>query len=764
MDKTPINAPEGFAWIESATSHTVADAEVVFSLAASDAAAARLILRVEREDVWRVRFEPEGAESPPATGMLVDPLDAPLAPEIREEEDAIIVASGRIEARVRKDPFSLAFLDESGFDVLRDNPNDVDGLGQPFTLPLGYVKREGRIVETTQSFHLRQDEAIYGLGEKFTPLDKNGQTIVSWTRDAFGSTSERSHKNVPFFYSDRGYGFFLHSSARATFEMGTVSRQSHTARVEAPSFEYFAIFADDPATILREYARLTGFAPVPPRWTFGLWISSGGTYRDQAAMEKLIAGFEEDDVPHDVVHVDPWWMRWRKYCDFEWNRDAFPDPKKFIEDLHRRGLKLCLWEHSYISVESELYDYGKERGYFAKTPDGEPYIIDYGLSLAPRPDGVIRVATPETSWNARVAIIDLTNDEAYRWFQELHRPVLEMGADVFKTDFGEDVPEDAVFANGKTGAEMHNLYPFLYNQAVYEATREVRGEAAVWARSGTAGNQRYPIHWSGDPGADFDNLACTIRGGLSFGQSGFPFWSHDIGGYRGTPTPHLYIRWAQFGLLSSHSRMHADSPREPRHFGERAVEIVREFVKLRYRLFPYLYSASIEASKTGMPVLRAMPLAYPGDLNARGKDLQYMLGSRLLVAPIYDEGFARSVYLPEGSWLDFWTREKYEGGRNYVVEAPLERIPIFVKAGAVLPTMKPSNRIPVAPVDPLVLEIYPGGEDAFRYYDDDGEFLFRTERKGDETSFVTDGKFTRAITLRYMGKSDAFDVELAPKK
>ncbi len=441
---------------------------------------------------------------------------------MRPEPDGLAVTGLRFGLRIGFTPLSLRLLDRRGRPLLADNPADVDGLGRPFVPPLGFV-REGRAaIRTTQSFKLGPEEHLYGLGEKFTRLDKAGSRLVSWTRDALGSTSERSHKNIPFLWSDRGWGLFVDGGARIDWDLGATSTQSFTVSVAGGTLDAYAFFGPAPARLLKRYTDLTGRAPVPPKWSFGLWVSSGGTYRTQAEIEALVDGLAGHDIPAGVVHVDPWWMRWRQYCDFRWNREAFPHPDSLIRKLHGLGLKLCLWEHPYISIESDLFELGKRKGYFLKRPDGGVYVIDYGLSLAPRPDGIVRRAGRADSWNARVAIIDLTNPEALAWFKDLHRPLLRQGVDVFKTDFGEDIPADAVFHDGTTGATRHNIYPLLYNQAVAEVTREERGYGLVWSRSGAAGSQRYPVAWSGDPAADWDSLAATVRGGLSAGPVRHP--------------------------------------------------------------------------------------------------------------------------------------------------------------------------------------------------------------------------------------------------
>lgn len=760
MERTlPYHAPADFDWVTRLADWRLEADTLYLTAHTAVGKEAKLTCCAITPYLWRVTFIAPGGQLDPPTSIIVGDTSSRVPLQVQESADGLRVSSGELTLHLGRDPWFLRLLDPAGRDLLRENPTDVDGLGRPFVWPLGYFW-EGGAPRVCESFHLRPDEHLFGLGEKFTPLDKVGQRIVTWTVDALGSTSERSHKNIPFLLSTRGYGLLLDTGARITWELGTVSCQSYTAIAETAALDMYLIYGPTPAEILERYTALTGRAPLPPKWTFGLWVSSCGSYRDQAAMQKLVDGLGEHDLPADVVHVDPWWMTWRKYCDFTWDRAAFPDVEGFIADLHARDLHLCLWEHPYISVESELFEVGKREGYFVRRPDGEVYIIDYGLSLAPRPDGVVRFATPETSWNARVAIVDFTNPAAYRWYQELHRPVLRMGADVFKTDFGEDIPHDAVFFNGQTGATMHNLYPLLYNQCVFEVTQQERGYGVVWSRSGTAGNQRYPVCWSGDPAADFDSLACTIRGGLSVGLAGVPFWSNDIGAFRGMPSPQLYVRWAQFTLLCSHARMHGDTPREPWVFGAEALAIVRRYTLLRYRLFPYLYSLAHQAHRTGLPVIRAMPLVFPDDPNTCDKDLQFMLGPWLLVAPIYDAGEERTVYLPEGVWFDFWTGERFAGPATLRVRAPLDTLPLFVRGGAILPMMQEARRIPKGAIDPLILEIYPHGRGIYTLYEDEGETTVHCEAQEHAIELRIEQAMPRQLVVHMHGAGAVSQVDV----
>lgn len=722
---------------------------------------ARLAFRAVSPGTWRMMVRTPGAPAARPTPMVIPTETTPVPLAAKEKDGRLLVSGPELGLEIGLDPWGLRFIDRNGRAILADNPADVDGLGRPAVPPFGLVSGPGRGASISASFHLTPDERLYGLGEKFTRLDKAGRRFVSWTLDALGSTSERSHKNVPFLWSSRGFGLFLDTGARIAWDLGSTSLQSWAFEAEIPALDIYVFHGPRPDRILAAFTALTGRAPALPKWSFGLWLSSGGTYRDQASIEALLDGVEKHRLPADVIHIDPWWMRWRNYCDFEWDSRAFPHPERLIRRIHELGLKLCLWEHPYISVESELYELGKAKGYFVLRPDGGVYVIDYGLSLAPRPDGRVRLAGPKETWNAPVAIIDLTNPAARAWFQDLHRPLLRAGVDVFKTDFGEDIPEDARFHDGRTGTTMHNLYPLLYNAAVFEVTAEEKGRGLVWSRSGTAGSQRFPVAWSGDPASDFDSLAATVRGGLSAGMSGIPFWSHDIGGYRGTPDAELYIRWAQFGLFSSHSRMHGASPREPWLFGKRALDIVKKIAVLRYRLFPYISSTALEARDTGMPVIRALPLVFPDDRNAAAWDHEYMFGPSFLVAPVIrrmdDLGCSKGrpagpprypVYLPRGEWVDYWTGRTYRGPAVIDASAPLDILPLFVRAGAIVPMMRAGRRIQEGRVDPLEVEIYPLGSSRYALLEEEGQTDFRLERERKGHVLDWSGTFQRKLGIR----------------
>jgi alpha-D-xyloside xylohydrolase len=405
----PHDAPETFDRVGCVKDWQGENETLILSLLTESGKEAVIKFRAESPGIWRITFFPPGLPSDSREPVAAQPVLTPLPLEAERTEEGLRASGPELSLEIKMRPWAMRFLDGHGHEVFGENPADVDGLGRPFVLPLGYVQKEGRITQVTESFNLRPGECLFGLGEKFTRLDKAGQRIVGWTQDALGSTSERSYKNIPFLWSSRGYGLMLDTAARITWDLGASSCQSAAVITEDSVFDAYLIYGPTPAKILEQYASLTGHAPLPPKWTFGLWLSSGGTYRNQGDIESLIAGLERHEIPADVIHIDTWWMRPRKYCDFQVDREAFPRLDELIEKIHGRGLKLSLWEHPYISVESDLFEEVKAKGYFVRRPDGEVCVIDYGLSLAPRPDGIARQALPADSWNARVAIIDLTN-------------------------------------------------------------------------------------------------------------------------------------------------------------------------------------------------------------------------------------------------------------------------------------------------------------------------------------------------------------------
>jgi alpha-D-xyloside xylohydrolase len=510
-------------------------------------------------------------------------------------------------------------------------------------------------------------ECVYGLGERFTPFVKNGQVVETWNEDG-GTSSEQAYKNIPFYLSSAGYGVLVAHPERVSFEIASECVSRAQFSVPGEELEYFVIGGGTPKEVLKTYTALTGRPALPPAWSFGLWLTTSFTTTyDESTVTSFIEGMRERRVPLHVFHFDCFWMKEFQWCDFEWDAEQFPDPRAILARLKDKGLRISVWINPYIAQKSRLFDEGMERGYLVRRPDGAVWQWD--------------------RWQAGMGLVDFTNPEAVRWFQGLLRRLLDAGVDCFKTDFGERIPTDVAWHDGSDPQKMHNYYTYLYNRAVFELLRDVRGEgkAVVFARSATAGSQQYPVHWGGDCSATYESMAESLRGGLSLGLSGFGFWSHDISGFEKTATPDLYRRWAAFGLLSSHSRLHGnESSRVPWLFGEESTDVLRFFVQLKCRLMPYLFSAAAEASRDGIPMMRAMILEFPADPSCLTLDRQYMLGPSLLVAPIFGDDGSVAYYLPAGRWTSLITGSVVEGGRWQSERHGYQSLPLMVRPGSIV--------------------------------------------------------------------------------
>lgn len=516
---------------------------------------------------------------------------------------------------------------------------------------------------------LKAGTNVYGLGERFTAFVKNGQSVECWNEDG-GTSSQVSYKNIPFYLTNRQYGVFVDHTSNVSFEAGSEKVEYVGFSVRGEQLRYYVICGSSMKDIIQNYTELTGRPALPPSWSFGLWLSTSFTTDyDEGTASSFIKGMEERRIPVDVFHFDCFWMKAFHWCDFQWNRAVFPEPEEMLRRYKERGLKICVWINPYIAQRSTLFEEGRERGYFLRRKDGL---------------GVKQV----DNWQPGMAIVDFTNPAAVRWYQSQLKRLLDMGVDCFKTDFGERIPIDVVYEDGSNPWGMHNFYTYLYNKAVYELLEQERGrgEAVVFARSAAAGCQQFPVHWGGDCTGTFESMAESLRGGLSLALSGFSYWSHDIGGFEEAADPDVYKRWLQFGLLSTHSRLHGSkSYRVPWEFDEEATEVCREFTQLKLRLMPYIYEAAVVSHRTGIPVMRPMILEYEQDPAVRWLDQQYMLGERILAAPVFNEEGIGEYYLPAGRWTHLLSGEEREGGRWYSEYYDYHSLPLYVAENTLLP-------------------------------------------------------------------------------
>ncbi|MGJ0390652.1 alpha-xylosidase [Microbacterium sp. CGR1] len=558
--------------------------------------------------------------------------------------------------------------------------------------------RQGGTAPTRSTFvHEQLDlgvgELVYGLGERFGPLVKNGQSVDIWNADG-GTSSEQAYKSIPFHLSNRGYGVLVNDPGHVSYEIGSESVERVQFSVAGEVLEYFVIAGPTPKDVLGRYTALTGRPPVVPAWSYGLWLSTSFTTDyDEQTVNSFIDEMAARELPVSVFHFDCFWMREFQWCDFEWDPRVFPDAEGMLSRLHEKDLRVCVWINPYIAQRSPLFREAADQGFLVLRPDGTIWQWDL--------------------WQAGMGLVDFTNPDATAWYQGHLRRLLDQGVDCFKTDFGERIPTDVVWADGSDPERMHNLYTDLYNRAVHDVLTDARGadDAVLFARSATAGGQSMPVHWGGDSTSTYTSMAETLRGGLSLALSGFAFWSHDIGGFEGTPDAGVFKRWTAFGLLGSHSRFHGSSSyRVPWAFDEEAVDVTRRFTHLKMQLMPYLYQQGIHASRTGIPLMRPMQLEFPHDPAVGYLDRQYMLGSSLLVAPVFSESGEVEFYLPEGEWTSLLTGETVTGGGWRRETHGFDSLPLYVRPGTVLPWGARADKPDYDYHDGLRLRVFRGGE------------------------------------------------------
>lgn len=578
-----------------------------------------------------------------------------------------------------------------------------------------------------QQLALGVGECVYGLGERFTPFVKNGQIIDIWNADG-GTSSEQAYKNIPFYITNRGYGVLVNQPEKVSFEVASEKVERIQFSIPGDSLEYFMIYGPSPKEVLTRYTELSGRPALPPAWSFGLWLTTSFvTNYDEKTVTGFIQGMAKRNLPLHVFHFDCFWMKELHWCDFEWDKKVFPDPKAMLKRLKSRGLHICVWINPYIAQRSKLFDEGMEKGYLLKREDGSVWQWD--------------------NWQPGMAYVDFTNPKACKWFADKLRELVDMGVDCFKTDFGEVIPTDVVYFDGSDPVKMHNYYTYLYNKTVFGVLQEKfgKGEAIVFARSATVGGQKFPIHWGGDCTATFESMAESLRGGLSLCLSGFGFWSHDIGGFEQTASADVYKRWCAFGLLSSHSRLHGNSSyRVPWLFDEEAVDVLRFFTNLKCRLMPYIFGKACQAHEEGIPVMRAMFLEFPDDPGCDTLDRQYMLGDSLLVAPVFTSNGIVDYYLPVGKWTNFFTGKIIEGGRWLHEKHNYLSLPLMARPNTIIPVGVNKERPDYDYSDGVIFHIFElknGAELSVRVPTIKGKLAMTLEvnRKGQEIQIKTRG-------------------------
>lgn len=646
-----------------------------------------LSVSVYARDMFRLRL---GNAIGPFYGLLTLPPVTTVAElgdfSVQEGDGTWTIHTNGASLTVRLDPLHIA-LQRNGEPLIETSTDRHFRRAQ--RLP-GFARdQDGWFA----AFGLDSDEPVFGLGEKWGALNRRGQLITSWAEDALGVNAEASYKNCPFAWSPAGWGLFVHTPSKVTHSVGFApwSHRSYAIKVEDSELDLFLFVGDTPAALVERYTALTGRMPIPPLWSLGIWLSQA-YYKDADELMAAAEKTRQSGMPCDVIVLDGRaWLDTRTRFAFEWDASRYPDPEAITRALHAADFKVCCWEYPLVSIHHPLFTEMADRGWLlTDQATGKAFVFRWD----PEPfDESVLTPLPDSG------IVDFTHPAAYAFWRDRHAALFRSGVDVIKTDFGEQVPDDVRAHNGDTGRRLHNVYPVMYNRCVFEATHDHFAQAAakagrdearwnhglVLGRSGWTGSQRYPMQWGGDPQADWEGLAASLRGGLSWGMTGAPCYATDIGGFYGPqPSEELFIRWTQAAVFCSHMRFHGIGPRAPWQLGARVMSIVRPMLALRYRLLPYLLGVLQQANSDGAPVMRAMAFAYPDDPVAWGFDNQYLFGPDLFVAPVIREGGSVRYYLPSGSWVDFATGERHDGGTVRREVCAIDRIPVFIRDGAAL--------------------------------------------------------------------------------
>lgn len=618
----------------------------------------------------RVEFGPSGSVYPESSPMLAHPVAAAGGMTMAVSDGKARLDFDGYHAVIGTGSFSFEVFDPRGNLVMDWETEKI--AGDYVTPALGF-RRSPDGVEPFLSWRIHNPDRFYGLGEKWDKVEKSSTRATIWSSDTAGSnTTDLAYKSIPLLYCNSGWGLMLHSSFRSYWEVGTFSYTSGSVLTQDTRLDAFLFLGPTIKDMIGSYTGLTGRPAMPPLWALGLWMSRC-VYHNRAEVETVLRRLRAEAIPCDVVHLDSW-MAHHYYnsigvdaLDFVRDDEAWPDRPGMLALWRSWGFSTSFWINPYLPEGTPIYDEAKARGFMLLSTRGGVARLEHGQP---------------------VGAVDLTNPEAKAWWKDHLKALIADGVSVLKADYGDAIPLDALASNGQTGAELHNLYLHLYSQAVAEATREKAGYTLVWRRAGYIGTQRYPGTWAGDTQVSWEAMRCALRGGLSAGFGGEAFWSSDIGGFVGPkPSPELYIRWAEWGLFSSFARFHGTSPKEPWEYGPQALQVVRHYDQLRYRLIPYLRQCAEESVRTGLPIMRHLSIEYPDDRAAASVDDEFLLGADLLVAPVLEEGrTARQVYLPAGRWTALEDPGRtLEGGRYVEVSAPLGLIPLFARSGAAIP-------------------------------------------------------------------------------
>lgn len=692
-------------------------------------------LTVLAPDLIRVRVT-KGSSPGPDFSYAVIKTDWPATKvDFAADETTRYIRTAEIEVRVQLAPFRIAFYDREGRLISKDST----GMG---------MAQDGDRVRCWKS--MPPDEHYFGLGEKSDTLDKRGHAYVMWNTDVYGwgANTDPLYQDIPFFIGLRqgkAYGIFFDNTYRSSFDMGAESPNMYSFGAEGGELNYYFFYGPDPKKVIGRYTELVGRMPLPARWAMG-YHQCRYSYYPESTVRFIADNFRQRHIPCDALFLDIHYMD--GYRVFTWDKTRFPDPARLVSDLGQEGFHVVTIIDPGIKVDPnyQAYQEGVAGDYFVKKPDGKIYV------------GKV--------WPGESAFPDFTNGKARAWWGTLYKGLVNDGVSGIWNDMNEpsvfDVPTktmdlDEIFHDhglNSPHAKIHNVYGMLMSESTRDGLLSLRPNERplVITRATYAGGQRYAAVWTGDNSSTWEHLAISLPEIMNMGLSGVTLAGADIGGFAIGATPELYTRWLEAGVFYPYCRTHTaygNPNQEPWSYGNKLEEINRRSIELRYRLLPYLYNAFHDASRSGLPVMRALLLDYPDDPTAVSQDSEFLFGDDLLVAPVLlSHHTERDVYLPRGVWYDFWTNRRYSGPASITVKAPLDRIPLFVRGGAILPTQQLVQYTGQAPINPLTFEIYPDGSSSREYYEDDGlSFDYRRGVSLDERVSATAGAGQVNITI-----------------
>ena len=687
------------------------------------AADANVAVTVLAPDLVRVRMAP-GKEFPPDYSWAViktfwpdNPAVSNIPVEFSGSGAARIIRTPEIEVRIDLDPFRITFYNRKGELMSQD--------------ARGMAWDNGR-VRCWKS--MPADEQYYGLGEKAGPVAKRGHAYVMWNTDpaAYDANTDPMYQSVPFFIGLRkgqAYGVFFDNTYRSSFDMGAESNEEYSFGADGGEMNYYFFFGPDPKKVIARYTELVGRTELPPLWTLG-YIQSSAVYFTGQEFRFVAENLRRRHIPCDVLFIDTLnHMDGRRM--FTWNTRDFPDPQGFLADLRKLGFRAMENIQPSLKVDDtyEVYKEGLAGDHFLRKKDGSVFV------------GYL--------WAGDCVWPDFTAPKTRDWWASLTQRDLKLGINGILTDMNEPTADQIPLSKGwipgsldprtvlddhglkSPYAKSHNIYGMLETWATRQGmiNQNPNERPFVITRATYAGGQRYAAQWTGDNMATWEDLRAGLRTVLSLGVSGLPFVGSDVGGFVGYPSAELYTRWLEAGVFNPYFWTHTDDKRrtlDPWSFGVDDEAINRRTIELRYRLLPYFYNAFYQETLTGLPIMRPLFLYDAADEKAMdptpaGQNHEFMFGDDLLVAPVVTENeFQRKVYLPKGTWYDFWNDDTYSGPRTITIDAPLDRIPMFVRGGAIVPLRQVVQYVTEAPIDPLTLEIYPEGHSSRQYYEDDG--------------------------------------------